>query len=111
MLHWDEYEEYFSYLLSFPESTEDINVEEFFYRTENCAFDTTYHIFLRYTMSEEKYDMEKERLASLSLQYNGEEQTPIYIEGVYEKPIYLLACTCTEVGVECYEYAMLDDEK
>ena len=62
LINREEYTEYHSLLLGFPSSTEDISVEEFLYRTQHCFLDTTYHIFLRYTMSEDRYVMEKERL-------------------------------------------------
>jgi len=82
--------DYFSYLLGFPEEMDHITVEEFLYREESGLFDTPYQIFLRYTMPQDKYAEEKERLSQITMSYKGEVQQPVYIEDVYEYPIYVL---------------------
>lgn len=111
LLNWEEYTEYNSYLMGFPESAEDIEIEDFCYREESCGLDTTYHIYLRYTMSEEKYAMEKERLENLTLRYEGQEQTPAYIENVHKNPAYVMACEKSTIGLRTYEYVLVDDAK
>jgi len=107
LLHGEEYTEIYSQLLGFPESTEAITVEEYLFRKETALFDTPCQIFLRYSMSEETFASEKERLLNTSISYGGEENKPIYLENICGGYAYVI--TYDRLGN--YEYVILNEDK
>lgn len=101
-----------SKLTIFPDTINDhINVLEFGSAMTTGLFDTYGHIILEYTLDDEDFTAEVNRLSSLALtitNYDGETYTNYvkYQEGTYFYPAYI---TIDGFG-STYEYALIDEE-
>ena len=104
----EEYVGYWSRLLIFPENNaENINIEKYYYERDYLSLDPIYKIVLIYTMNEEEYGHEKERLATISVTENGNVQKISYISDGFQYPAYVAAYEKGRV----YEYALTDDNE
>lgn len=104
----EEYVGYWSRLLIFPESnTENINIEKYYYERDYLSLDPIYKIVLVYTMNEEEYQNEKERLENIAVTENGNVKKISYIPDGFQYPAYVAAYEKGRV----YEYALTDDNE
>ncbi len=102
----EENADYHSYLLTRPECvTEDMEIEKYYYN-EYQSINNLYTILLVYTLKDEAYKKEKQRLSELKLSYGGKEKEIIYIDGgTSDRDSYL--AIYDEYGN--YEYTLTDD--
>lgn len=93
-------------LLVFPElEYSSIELEEFFCEKEVGLFDSYYEIFLSYTLNEQEFEQEKERIAGLKLEMNREVHEITYSSDGFSYPAYVSIFTQHNAR----EYALLDE--
>ena len=102
----EEDAEYRSLLLTFPENTMDnINIEKFYYERDLASLDIGYKILLTYTLDEEDFEEEKQRLEDISITYEGETRNILYTEEGFYHPAYVAV-----FSMGTYEYALIDEK-
>ena len=102
----EEYAEYRSLLLTFPENTMDsMNIEKFYYERDLASLDIGYKILLTYTLDEDDFEEEKQRLEDISITYEGETRNILYTEEGFHYPAYVAV-----FSMGTYEYALIDEE-
>ena len=103
----DESEGFYSHLLIFPEKElEGMEIKKYYYSEEVSLFDNFYSIYLEYTLDDENYQKEKERLGNLSMEYKGKQQYIEQIEHENFDAVYVAAWS----EMRTCEYALLNEE-
>jgi hypothetical protein len=98
----------YSNLEIFPKDLpESINIENYYYFYQDTLFDATYQIFVEYTLSEEDYQAEVQRLSQIGEQNGGEAHRIVYDTQNFNYPAYV-----TVFGNNLtYEYALLIEDQ
>ena len=104
--YFEEAEDYCSHLLVFPSSDVDMNIQNYYYEKTFTIFLSSYDIYLEYSLDEEAYQKEKQRIENIAMQYKGIEQKAVNIENVSSYTVYVTSW----IEERAYEYALLDDD-
>ena len=99
---YDEFRGY-SALSIFPETIDETEVIDYFYRYEDTFLDPTAEIYLECRYGEEDYQAEIERLQGIQAEHDGKIQTIIYDAENFSYPAYVTI----NANNHCYEYALL----
>lgn len=103
----EENADYHSYLLVFPEMVSGGMEIESYYFSEYPSLNNLYTVMLVYTLEDEAYRQEKERLAALKIAYEGQQKEILYTDHGNGNSSYL---TIYEEEYGCYEYALTEDD-
>ena len=97
-------EDYKSHLLIFPETVlDEMKIEKYAYEYIALPLTSSYDIYLEYTLEDELFDEEIQRLEDISVSYEGNTQKIVKMEqGEYDVYITSYMKNCA------YEYALVD---
>ena len=101
-MQYDEFRGY-SALSIFPETIDETEVIDYFYRYEDTFLDPTAEIYMERYYEEEAYQAEIERLQGIQAELDGEVHRIIYDTVNFSYPAYVTI----NGNNHCYEYALL----
>lgn len=100
-------EETRSLFMIFPElEYSSIGIESYFYEKAIGLFGTTYEVVLSYTLDEDDYEKEVQRMKDISLTQNGETHIVTYTTEGFKYPAYVTVFESESI----YEYALIDED-